>query len=97
MADGRDGGKLKGKLTFWVYHLKKNDKLTVDINGKSVAPSKIHRFKAGLRRGGLPGERVEIALADCPPFRGKNQLGLKIKTPTSKEFIPYMEELKVLP
>ena len=95
MADGRDGGKLKGKLTFWVYHLKKNDKLTVDINGKSVAPSKIHRFKAGLRRGGLLGERVEIALADCPPFRGKNILGLKIKTPTKKEFTPYMEELEV--
>jgi len=95
MADGRDGGKLKGRLTFWVYHLRATDKLVVDINGKPLPPERLRRFPVGKRRGGLLGQRVEIPLAHCPPFRGDNELGLKINTPVNGKFTPYMEELEV--
>ena len=94
MADGRNGEKLSGRLTFWVYHLADDDEVAVDINGKLVEPSKINRFPTGKRRGGLPGQRFEIALADCPPLRGDNELGLTLKSPRDKP--PYMEELEIV-
>lgn len=96
MADGRDGGKLEGRLRFWVYHMTEADELTVDINGRPVPPSKIRRIPAGEYRAGLPGVRFEIALADCPPFRGENELGLTLQTEQKRNEVPYMEELIVL-
>ena len=101
MADGRDGEKLDGKLTFWIYHLDDAEKMSVDINGRKVDPAKIGHFPTGKRRGGLPGQRFEIALADCPPFRGDNELGLILEKASAKESstdrkqIPYMEELEI--
>ncbi len=96
MADGRNGQRLEGKLTFWVYHLDDNDELAVDINDRSVDPESIQRFAAGERRGGLPGQRFEISLADCPSFRGDNTLGLVLKTETDRANVPYMEELEIV-
>ena len=96
MADGRDGEKLQGTLTFWVYHLADSDELTFDINGKPVDPKKIVRQSSGTRRGGLPGQRVEISLADCPPLRGDNELGLTLKSDGDRARDPYMEELEVV-
>ena len=96
MADGRNGEKIQGKLTFWVYHLTYNDEFTVDINGKPVEPNKIKRQQSGKRRGGLPGQRIEIALSDCPPFRGDNELSLTLKTSGDRAHDPYMEELEVV-
>ena len=96
MADGRDGKQLTGTLTFWVYHLNRQDQLTVDINGKLVAAENIRRQAVGQRRGGLPGERLEISLADCPPFRGQNQLGLTLtKLSGQHKQPPYAEELEI--
>jgi len=95
MADGRDGKPIEGTMTFWIYHLDPADGLVVSINGRRVPPRKILRLPAGDRRGGLPGQRVEIALGDCPPFAGKNQLGVAISMPAGSERIPYMEELEV--
>lgn len=96
MADGRHGEPLEGKLTFWVYHLRETDELLVDVNARPVEPANIHRFPTGHRRGGLPGQRFEIASADCPPFRGDNTLGLTLKTPAARDHIPYMEELEIV-
>jgi hypothetical protein len=96
MADGRNGERLKGKLTFWVYHLGEDHELEVDINGRRVESGQIERFPVGERRGGLPGFRFEIDLADCPPFRGDNSLGLRLKTTVDGKATPYMEELEVV-
>ncbi len=95
MADGRDGKPIRGKLTFWAYHLGKADALTVDINGRKIPPAKVRRFPAGKRRGGLPGQRFEISLSNCPSFRGDNELGLTLKSKIDQNRVPYMEELEV--
>ena len=96
MADGRHGERLQGTMTFWVYHLEENDPMTVDINGKTVDPTKVRRFPAGKRRGGLPGTRFEIDLTDCPPFSGENSLGITLQTKAERENAPYMEELEIV-
>ena len=95
-ADGRDGEKLDGRLTFWIYRLTADAEMVIDINGRQVEPSKIHRSASGQRRGGVPGQRFEIALDDCPPFRGGNKLGLTLKTPPGRGQSPWMEELEIL-
>jgi len=96
MADGRGGEKFTGRLTFWGYHLHDKDKRSVDINGESVDQAKINRFPAGKPRGDLPGQRFEISLAGCPPFRGNNELGLTVQSSINGKHLPYMEELEVV-
>jgi len=96
MADGRNGERLTGRLRFWVYHLSADGQFHVDINGKPINPEKIKKFPAGEFRGGLPGMRFEVDLADCPPFVGDNQLGLTLKTAAERKQIPYMEELEIV-
>ncbi|MCP4645257.1 MAG: hypothetical protein GY851_32745 [bacterium] len=97
MADGRNGETLSGKLTFWVYNLTKDEVMIIGINGTPLEPSKINRFPAGARRGGLPGQRFEMALADCPPFRGDNELGLTLMADVAgRDTAPYMEELEIV-
>jgi hypothetical protein len=96
MADGRHGERLSGRLTFWVYHLADTDEMAVDINGCLVDRTKINRSPAGSRRGGLPGQRFEISLPDCPAFRGDNELGLTLKSIASQKQPPYMEELEIV-
>lgn len=96
MADGRNGDKLNGLFTFWVYHLNDTYEMVVDINGQRVDPTDIKRSPAGKRRGGLPGQRFEIPLAACPPFHGDNQLGLTLKSVPGGKQPPYMEELEVV-
>ncbi|MBW3596094.1 MAG: hypothetical protein KY475_02335 [Planctomycetes bacterium] len=96
MADGRKGERLSGRLTFWIYHLADDDEMLVDVNGRLVDQSQIRRFPVGKRRGGLPGQRFEISLANCPPFCGDNELGLTLKSSATREHDPYMEELEVV-
>jgi len=96
MADGRNGERLSGRLTFWVHHLADKDEMAVDLNGQPVDRAKINRFPAGKRRGGLPGQRFEISLADCPPFCGDNELGLTLRSAASHKQPPYMEELEIV-
>ena len=95
MADGRNGEKLRGTMTFWVYRLTQNDKFRVDLNGKAIPTAKIRKVAIGKRRGGLPGQRFTISLKDCPPFRGNNRLGLTLMAAPRDKTIPYMEELEV--
>ena len=96
MADGRNGEDLQGTLRCWIYHLEADDRVEVDVNGRNVAAGKIKRVPAGTMRGGLPGARLEIALADCPPFQGDNELGLTVAKRRQREAVPYMEELDIL-
>ena len=96
MADGQNGEALSGKLTFWVYRLDADANLVVDINGQRLDSSQIHRVLSGERRGGVPGQRFEISLTDCPPFRGDNELGLTLLRPTKEGEAPWMEELEVV-
>ena len=96
MADGRNGEKLSGRLTFWVYRLRPSDQFDVDINGKPIPATKIERAASGKRRGGVPGQRFEISLENCPKFRGNNQLGLTLKSPPQEGQAPWMEELEVV-
>jgi hypothetical protein len=96
MADGRDGGKLSGRLRFWVYWLDEQDQLSIDINGRPVAAAKVKRSPAGEFRGGLPGQRFEIPLSDCPHFCGHNELGLTLEASPQRAVAPYMEELEIL-
>jgi len=96
MADGRDGERLTGHLRFWVYRLSPDDELHIDINGKPIDPATLKKSPAGEFRGGLPGMRLEVDLAHCPPFAGDNQLGLTLKTTTDRKQIPYMEELEIV-
>ena len=70
MADGRDGKPLTGKLTLWVYHLNKQDQLTVDINGKIVAAENIRRLPVGQRRGGLPGPAIRNLAGELSSLSG---------------------------
>jgi len=96
MADGRKGESLEGTLTFWVYALDHPSQLSVDINGEAIAADKIRTVRAGERRGGLAGWRFELKLADCPEFRGENQLGLTLTRVNSRDHVPYIEELEVV-
>jgi len=95
MADGRGGERLNGTLRFWWYHIGADDEVTVDVNGRKVDPGKIRRVPVGEMRKGLPGQRFEIALADCPPFKGNNELGLTLQTKSKRKKVPYVEELDV--
>ena len=95
MADGRNGEKLGGLMRFWVYRLPQDAEIAVDVNGTVVEPARISRTAAGQRRGEIAGFRFEISLADCPPFRGDNELGLTLATETDQLRTAYMEELEV--
>ncbi len=96
MADGRNGEALSGRLTAWVYHLAEADEMALDINGQRIDRAKITRRPVGERRGGLPGQRLEISLTDCPPFRGDNELGLTLTSAADHKQAPYMEELEIV-
>lgn len=96
MADGRDGERVSGTMTFWVYRLEPDDHFALDINGKPVPLRSIVRTASGKRRGGVPGQRFEINLADCPPFKGDNELGLTLKTSPGHRQAPWMEELEIV-
>jgi hypothetical protein len=96
MADGRDGESLSGQLTFWVYRLDADAELLIDINGQQVDAPRIRRAASGQRRGGVPGQRFEISLGDCPPFRGDNELGLTLQQPPKDGQVSWMEELEVV-
>jgi hypothetical protein len=94
MADGRNGERLTGSFEFRVYYLTTSDDLAVDINGRTVAASKIARRNVDPKTK-LTGVRFTINLSDCPAFRGKNELGLTLKTRAKRQKVPYMEELEV--
>ncbi len=40
--------------------------------------------------------RFEIALEDCVPLRGDNELGIVLQTKAKRPEVPYMEELDIV-
>lgn len=96
MADGRSGEKLQGLLRFVVFHIGADDRVAVDVNGQAVEPTKIRPAALDVKKTGLPGMRFEIALADCPPFRGDNELGITLQTKAKRKAEPTMEELDIV-
>ena len=94
MADGRNGEQLAGRLAFRVYHITADALLEVDINGEQVDPSRLKRRDVDPRTQ-LTGVRFEVDLADCPSFRGDNELGLTLHSQIEGDEAPYMEELEV--
>jgi len=96
MADGRNAEKLTGSLRFDIFHVTPSDCVTVDINGEVIDPAKIRRIELDADKVGLPGASFEIALQDCPPFRGDNELGIALETGAKRPATPYMEALDIL-
>ena len=96
MSDGRGGETLSGTLAFRVFHCADDDVIDVDINGAAVSPDKIKRTM-DRTEADLPWTWFEIALADCPPFCGDNELGLTWQSAAEKGLnVPYVEELDLV-
>ena len=95
MADGRNGEKLNGKLRFPIFYVEPGDKVEIDINGRPVDSSKVKRIPCPSEMG-LPGTWFEMMLADCPAFRGDNELGVILHNRREREAVPYLEELDIV-
>ena len=95
MADGRNGEKLAGLLRFRLFHLMPADEVLIDINGIAVAKD---RVKIDQKPEDDPTATwFEINLCDCQPFRGDNELGLRLTAvDKNTDSTPYMEELEVI-
>ena len=105
MADGRSGEQLTGTLRLRMLQSTLEDRFALDINGAPVDEAHVRR--EAVPDDELPAVWYEVALEDCPPFAGENELGM---TPTALvtcrddlegeaallyEAYPYMEELIV--
>ena len=112
MADGKNGENLQGALRFRVYNASPRDEFAIDLNGEAIARDKlrIEQQPQGETSEGpdgpvtLPGAsftwpanlRFEVALEDCPAFRGDNELGITLaKRSSAAEKDPVMEALEV--
>jgi len=94
MADGRNGEKLRGSLAFRVYHVTEGDTLAIDLNGIPIPEDNVLQRPVDPRAE-LPGIRYSIDLEACPPFKGMNELGLKLTKVSTGDETPIMEELEV--
>jgi len=112
MADGRDGEELHGLLRFRIYDASPHDGFDIDLNGKPIAREKLkidHQPEGEVSEEPsgavtLPGSqftwpgglRFEVALEDCPRFRGDNELGITLtERGDSAGPDPTMEALEV--
>jgi len=102
MADGRDGQSLKGTLRWRILQSTLEDKFAFDLNGRPLDADKVR--SEAFADDELPYVWYEIDLAECPPFAGENELGIRpLKVATHRphregaanlyEEFPYMEEL----
>jgi len=112
LADGRRGEKIRGLLRFRIYDATPEDEFAIDLNGVPLAAEKLdvqdqpegEVLEEPEGPVYLPGEaftwpanrRFEIALEDCPAFRGDNELGITLvqKRPGAAQD-PVMEALEV--
>jgi hypothetical protein len=112
MADGRNGEKLGGRLRFRIYDAVPGDKFGVDLNSRPVPAEKFtieHQpqgedmaepdgpiGRLGATFTWPPGLRFDLSLADCPPLKGDNKLGITLlrRDPATKE-APVMEAMEV--
>ena len=94
MADGRDGEKLRGYLRAQISEATFEDEFYLDINGIAIPKDKIKTVSEISDY--TVGIGLEIDLADCPPFKGDNELGIRwIKKNWNISKDPYMEILYV--
>ena len=104
MADGKDGGKLSGTLRWRILQSTLEDKFSFDLNGRPLQTEKVR--SEAVSDDELPYVWYEIDLAECPPFAGENELGIRpLKVATHRphregaanlyEEFPYLEELIV--
>lgn len=105
MADGRYGKALEGTLRFRIYDATPEDEFAVDLNREQISVDKFNiEYQPEGDTSSLSGEPFwwpaglcfEIPLADCPPFRGDNELGITLieKDPAAQND-PIMEALEV--
>jgi len=95
MADGRDGEKLRGTFRFRMIHCTDEDAFGLDINGAPVPADKIRRT-VDTTDPEMCWTWVEMDLAECPAFRGDNELGITWRSEADHALtVPYMEELDV--
>lgn len=105
MADGRYGKALEGTLRFRIYDATPEDEFAVDLNGEQIS---VDKFKITHQPEGdtssLSGDPFEwpaglcfeIPLADCPLFRGDNELGITLlKKDPAAQTDPVLEVLEV--
>jgi hypothetical protein len=79
MADGREGGKLEGKMSIYINDATKPDRFMFDINGTAIPEDKVtRRYLSPVGDDGLlnSGIRYEVPLEGCPAFCGDNELGI---------------------
>ena len=103
MADGKNGEKLAGELRFRILQSTLDDRFAFDINGVAINPEQIETTVESDNE--LPAVWYQVALADCPPFAGGNELGItptaiadcshKLDAPEKYGPVPYMEELEI--
>ena len=104
MADGRDGGGLKGTLRLRMLQSTLDDRFALDVNGAAIDPARVRR--EAVPDDELPSVWYETDLEHCPPFCGENELGitplglsagreLQGEAALLYEPHPYMEELIV--
>jgi len=105
MADGRYGNVLAGILRFRIYDATPEDEFAIDLNGEQISADKFNiEYQPEGDTSSLSGEPFwwpaglcfEIPLADCPAFRGDNELGITLigKDPDTQK-TPVMEALEV--
>ena len=94
MADGRYGEKLNGYLRAQISEATYEDEFILDVNGQEINPQKV---KMTYDEGDFTiGFGLKVDLADCPPFKGDNELGVKwVKKNWEVSKDPYMEILHI--
>ncbi|MAE64399.1 MAG: hypothetical protein CMJ18_09015 [Phycisphaeraceae bacterium] len=95
-ADGREGETLEGTLRFRMLHCLDEDAFGVDINGTTVPAHDLERTEDRTDPE-IPWTWVKLELANCPPLRGDNELGLTWRSTRDTGMnVPYMEELDMI-
>lgn len=95
-ADGQKGEKLKGVLKFRMVHCNSTDTFKVDINGVAVPAEKLDRRVSNQDTEFL-WTWVILNLAEAPPLRGDNNLGLIWTSQSNHGLeVPFMEELDLV-
>jgi len=93
LADGRDGSKVAGRLRFRVLHCDADSRVRVDVNGAVLDQGKVKRALDPDNQD-ISAWWFAIDLADCPPLRGDNELGLTwLEAPGAA--VPCVEELEI--
>ena len=93
MDNGPNGAKQQGKIRFRLLDAPRDLALVVDMNGVSIPNDRISWTPT--KYVDKSGYWCEFPLAVCPPFKGENQLGVRlIRQPDSNQ-TPLLDELEI--